>query len=163
MRKKIFIINGPAGSGKDTFVSMVSSLIPTVNYSSVDLVKKAASILGWSGTKTDKDRKFLSDLKNLSSEYSDTIIDWILNKAKDFVQDEIHEVMFIHVREPDEIDKLAKILNSKTVLVVRSGINPNQSNSADANVLDYDYDITIDNCGSLGDLKVKAGEFVNNI
>jgi len=43
--KKIIIINGTGGSGKDTFVNYCSEYIKTVNISSVDKVKEAANIL----------------------------------------------------------------------------------------------------------------------
>lgn len=43
--KKIIIINGTGGSGKDTFVNYCAQFIKTVNISSVDKVKEAANIL----------------------------------------------------------------------------------------------------------------------
>ena len=163
MDKKIFIINGPAGAGKDTFVSMVGSLVPSVNYSSVVLVKEAAKILGWEGGKDDKDRKFLSDLKDLSTAYSSAIFKDILERAERFRNDDINEFMFIHIREIPEISTLAKVLDAKTILITRIGVDPNKSNTADANVLNYDYDIIIHNDGTLGEFKLKAEEFVRNL
>ena len=62
--KNIIIINGTGGSGKDTFVEFVSKYSKVFNFSSVDKVKEVARVIGWSGTKSEKDRKFLSDLKN---------------------------------------------------------------------------------------------------
>ena len=162
MKKQIFIINGPAGAGKDTFVSMVRAIVPSLNHSSVELVKEAAVILGWDGTnKSDKDRKFLSDLKILTTSYSDVIGKWMIKIAKNFLEDEIHEFLFFHIREVDEIERFSKLLNAKTIVVVRDGVDPNQSNPADANVLNYDYDIIIRNDGSLGDLKTKAERFAS--
>ena len=67
--KKVFIINGAAGVGKDTFVEIakykifIKTGLPTYNISSVDNVKTAAKILGWDGEKDARGRKFLSDLK----------------------------------------------------------------------------------------------------
>ena len=63
MDKNIIVINGTGGSGKDTFVEYVSKYAKVYNFSSVDKVKEIAKLIGWTGTKTDKDRKFLSDLK----------------------------------------------------------------------------------------------------
>ena len=71
MNKKIFIINGSGGVGKDTFVELVSEFASIMNFSSVDKVKDIAKEIGWNGTKTEKDRKFLSDLKILTAEYCD--------------------------------------------------------------------------------------------
>ena len=63
MKKQVFIINGSGGVGKDTFVELVSEnfLLPVMNFSSVDKVKEVARIIGWTGGKSEKDRKFLSD------------------------------------------------------------------------------------------------------
>lgn len=68
----------PAVQAKDTFVKMVSrqmdktsNYMAVMNISSVDKVKEAAKIIGWNGGKEEKDRKFLSDLKELSSGYND--------------------------------------------------------------------------------------------
>ena len=72
MKKKAVIINGFGGVGKDTFIEMVhykarfmhNTLVST--YSSVDKVKQAAITLGWDGkSKTEKDRRFLHELKKL--------------------------------------------------------------------------------------------------
>ena len=67
MNKQVFIINGSGGVGKDTFVELVSKVfnLSVMNFSSVDKVKEIARIIGWTGGKTEKDRKFLSDLKLL--------------------------------------------------------------------------------------------------
>ena len=65
--KEIIIINGSGGVGKDTFIAMCDKYTYTKNYSSVDEIKCVARQLGWNGGKTEKDRKFLSDLKLLTS------------------------------------------------------------------------------------------------
>ena len=39
MDKKIFVINGTGGSGKDTFVNFISKYAKVFNVSSVDKVK----------------------------------------------------------------------------------------------------------------------------
>ena len=63
--KKIFITNGMARCGKDTFAKFLNELIPTMKYSSIDKVKDIAYLCGWDGGKTERDRKFLSDLKKV--------------------------------------------------------------------------------------------------
>lgn len=164
MHKSIFIINGPATAGKDTFVSMVSSIVPTINYSSVQVVKEAATLLGWAGGKSEKDRKFLSDIKFLCSEYSDAPYKSMEKKIYDFLDDDIHEMLFLHIRERAEIERMVKEYPMiRTILVTRSGVSPITSNSADAQVYDWSYDYVIDNSGTLGDLKSVAVNFVNDI
>ncbi len=69
--KKIFVQNSVGGSGKDTWASLLNKYIPTLKYSIVDLPKEAAKVLGWNGGKTEKDRRFLSDIMDLSTGYND--------------------------------------------------------------------------------------------
>ena len=52
MKKRVVIINGGGGSGKDTFVEFCAKHAKVINISSVDKVKEAAKILvGWNGEK----------------------------------------------------------------------------------------------------------------
>ena len=107
--KKIFIINGKGGSGKDTFVENVDKYVPTDNYSSIESIKQVAELLGWDGGKSDKDRKFLSDLKKLSSDYNDMPYTDILHYISCFLTSMYNEdeLLFVHIREPKEIEKVS--------------------------------------------------------
>lgn len=162
INKKLYCINGTAGVGKDTFVSMVSSLVPTVNYSSVEKIKDVAKVLGWNGEKDERSRKFLSDLKILSTEYNDFPYGCIKKRIKEFYEDDIHEFMFIHIREPGDISRLVwDYPETKVILIENMNVQQVRSNMADAGVYSYGgYDIVIDNSGSLSDLKKEAEEFV---
>ena len=52
MEKRIVIINGSGGVGKDTFVELCGKFVEVKNISSVDKVKEAARILvNWNGEK----------------------------------------------------------------------------------------------------------------
>ena len=62
MDKKIIIINGTGGSGKDTFVEFCSKYANVFNFSSIDKVKEIAKIIGWTGSKSEKDRNAREDL-----------------------------------------------------------------------------------------------------
>lgn len=162
MQKKIFIINGSGGVGKDTFVSMVSSFIKTENYSSVDCIKKAAQLIGYDGqSKKEKDRKFLSDLKILSSSYYDHPYKMIVNKINQFMsEDNEDKFLFIHVREPEEIKRLKNDFpNINTLLVINNNVKPIYTNMADRNVEHFRYDYTINNSYSLLDLHKNAKQF----
>ena len=148
--KQIFIINGPPRSGKDTFVDMCRSISDETNgpvfhnISSVDKVKQAAEILGWDGLKDEKGRKFLSDLKDLSTELYDGPLNYMKSKIEKYPFD----IGFFHVREPSEIHKIVKLFPSaKTIFIQRETQNFN--NHADKNVEMYDYDFYIDNTSSL--------------
>lgn len=70
----IIVINGRGGVGKDTFVKycMESPLITFIeNMSTIEPIKGVAHLLGWNQEKTPEARKFLSDLKDLSSNFND--------------------------------------------------------------------------------------------
>lgn len=168
--KTVVVINGSGGSGKDTFVGFVSKIVPTVNVSSVDKVKEAASVLGYEGGKSEKDRQFLNTIKNASVQYNDFPFKDIVSAIGKFLTSN-NEVLFIHIREPKEINKVKSLLNSylsvvvhfMTVLVQNSNVPMVVSNEADANVNEYKYDYVVDNSGTIADLKEEAESFVDYI
>ena len=174
---KIVIINVTGGSGKDTFVSLCQKIYnrPIGNYmigncSTIDVVKSIAKSYGWEGTKTEKDRKFLSDLKDLLEEYNqlptksvERVIDiysknnrFSLRNSKDFI-------LFIHCREPKNIDYFVKKYGAITLLVHNPRVKDITSNHADRDVYDYEYDFTIENNGTLEDLEIQAKNFIEEI
>lgn len=165
MNKQIFIINGSAGHGKDTFVEMISDdfweKCVVGNYSSVSKVKEIAKMIGWNGHKTERDRKFLSDLKRLTTEYNDMPLNDMKKFVDNFMTYNINfpRVCFLHIREPKEIAKAVnefKEYNAKTILIKRDSERHITSNMADENVFNYDYDIVVDNDGTLEDFREKA-------
>lgn len=168
MNKKIFVINGSGGVGKDTFVELVSIELndrlkkfhTVINFSSVDKVKEIAREIGWNGKKSEKDRKFLSDLKILTSKYCDMPFESMKSKVVEFLDDEESKFLFLHIREPKEIARAVKEFNAKTVLVIRNTVQHITSNMADKNVFNYSYDFIIDNNGTKEELNDKAKKFV---
>ena len=171
MDKQIFIINGSGGVGKDTFVELVSTELNDTlkkfhtveNFSSVDKVKVIAIEIGWDGKKREKDRKFLSDLKNLSSNYCDMPFQSMKNKVNEFIKNDENKFLFLHIREPEEIIRAVKEFDAKTILVVRDTVKYITSNMADKNVFNYDYDYVIQNNGTITDLKQKAKELIDEV
>ena len=161
MKKSIVIINGTGGSGKDTFVSFCSKYARVFNFSSIDKIKEIAVLLGWNGKKDEKDRKFLSDLKLLSSNYNDMPFKSIETAVNDF-KDSNYEVMFIHIREPLEIKRAKEQFDAKTLLIKRVGLNIIKSNFSDANVENYNYDFVILN-DDLNTLEQRAKEFIKKL
>ena len=69
----VVIVNGFPRSGKDTFVNFCKEKLGAfgVSVSTVDFVKYLAAQSGWDGSKTPENRKFLSDLKDLLTEWND--------------------------------------------------------------------------------------------
>lgn len=171
MNKQIFVINGSEGVGKDTFVELVSLELndrlkrfhTVVNFSSVDRVKEIAKEIGWNGKKTEKDRKFLSDLKSLTKNYCDMPFKSIKNRIEDFTKSDKGKVLFVHIREPEEIKRVVDEFGAKAILVVRNSVTHIISNTSDKNVFDYNYDFVIENNGTIEELKEKARQFINDI
>ena len=160
--KEVFIINGSGGVGKDTFVEFCQKYCKVKNISSVDKVKEAARILtGWDGTKDDKSRKLLVDLKQLGIEYNDAPFKYIVESYNDFEKTD-EELMFIHIREISEIEKVKNAVNAKTILVTNKNVELIVSNESDKNVMNYEYDYNIKNDGTLEELNQMAKEFVNS-
>lgn len=160
--KKIFILNGSGGVGKDTFVDLVSNYIPTIHFSSVTKVKEIAKAIGWDGGKTEKDRKFLSDLKILCTEYNNMPFNSMKEKVSEFLNGDTN-ALFIDIREPNEIEIAKQAFNAETVLVKRDSVTHITSNMADANVYNYQYDHIIENNGSIEDLNNAAKMFVDKL
>lgn len=162
--KKIYILNGTGGSGKDTFVDFVSKYIETHKYSIVDLPKEAAKVLGWDGRKTEKDRKFLSDIVDIATEYNDSPFRDVESVVTDFKHNLIKaNVLFIDIRDPKDITRAVKTFGAETILIENPDVRKIESNHADANVKDYDYDYIIKNDGTLEQLHIMAKCFTREI
>ena len=164
MNKLLFAINGSGGTGKDSFCNFVRDCSghDTFIISSVDDIKEKAKTMGWDGvSKTEKDRKFLSDLKDLCTWYNDAPFNYVKGQIDYFYKSVLKEIMFIHVREPQEIQKLKDAFPElKTILVTNKNVPNITTNSGDAGVFDYHYDYYIKNDGTLEDLKESALNFI---
>lgn len=161
MKKQIIILNGTGGSGKDTFINLCLKYASCMSISSVDKVYEVASLLGWTGTKTDKDRKFLADLKDLSTAYNDMPFEEIKKKIEGFEKSN-YDVLFVKLREPEEIKRLALLYDVKTVLIKRKDHKIITSNRADAKVENYNYDYVIEN-NSLSKLDCIAKKLIDEV
>ena len=166
---KIYILNGKAGSGKTTFFKLIEEKCHNYvyNYSTVDLVKKVAYGCGWNGSKTPENRKFLSDLKDLLTEWDDVPYKDCLKEIKRItsladIYDVEHDdwAIFIDCREPKEIQKFVDRLGAKTIFIDRKIEDYSASNHADAEVENFNYDIIINNNGTLEDLAAVAMNFI---
>ena len=161
MKKKIVIINGSGGVGKDTFVDFCKEYTGVRNISSVDKVKEAAKILvGWDGDKSEKSRKLLSDLKQLSVDYNNYPLTYIEEQAYDFKNSNDEYIMFVHIRESSEISKVKNAIGAKTLLITNDRVKKIETNKSDADVENFQYDFYIENNGTLEELKEKAKKFI---
>ena len=169
---KIVIINGKGGCGKDTFVAMCKDILGAEfvrNISTVDFVKEVAEVCGWDGTKTPRNRKFLSDLKDLLTEWNDVPLRKVAEEVEAYAtyltinQQWNTGLVFIHCREPKEIDKLVREFDGDvaTLLIRRTAAESvEQINHADNEVLNYSYDYTIYNDSTLSWLRNEARIFL---
>lgn len=141
------------------------------NIDSVYLVKSLATMAGWDGTKTENNRKFLSDLKDLLSNwddvpYKETIknINIAIKNIKNFNNGD--GLIFVHSREPKEIQRYVNYFGSNichTLLVKNPNVSAILSNHADKNVEDYHYDFIVYNNKDLNSLKEKAKLFYHHL
>lgn len=162
--KKIFILNGVGTSGKGVFADYISKHIPTIKYSIVDLPKEAAKILGWDGGKTEKDRKFLSDVMDISTEYNDAPFKDVLSIVADFKNNLIDsEILIIDMRDPKDIIRAVETFNARTILIRNPNVKKIESNHADRDVENYNYDYIIENDGTLEQLDKTAKLFVKKM
>lgn len=166
MMKLQIIINGPGGVGKDTLIESIKKY-KWKSISSIDPYKDVAKQLGWEGSKDDKSRKFLSDLKSLSIQYNDFPSKYIYDECVNFCEnDDEYEILFIHIREPEEIQKVVELTGAKTLLIIpgareiHDGVYGNKS---DDSVLDYDYDYMFINQDDIETEKVRFNDLIDKI
>lgn len=167
---KIIIINGHAESGKSTFVQMCKEYpnAEVEEISMVDAAKHMASLIGWNESmKTPRDRKFLSDLKDLIDSYNTGsyyfVRDYLHNYAYLHDLNKQH-IIFIHAREPQDIKRLVNDFNAKTLVIRRKFVEDEAaSNHADANWWNYRYDFVVNNNRDLSFLKKNSENFMEFI
>ena len=184
----VIIINGSGGKGKDTFAKLCLKLAYDSNNSAIDentlislrimcnidsvyLVKNLATMAGWDGTKTENNRKFLSDLKDLLSSwddvpYKETIknINTAIKIINDFNNGD--GLIFVHSREPKEIQRYVNYFGSNTchtLLVKNPNVPTVTSNHADKDVENYRYDFVVYNNKDLESLEDKAKLFYHHL
>lgn len=155
MEKIVVIINGSGGVGKDTICKVVENHYETMNVSSIDPIKRIAIENGWDGKKSEKSRKFLADLKQLFVDYNDLPQQYLAERYEEFLHSK-KRIMFVHIREPEEIRKFKRSVSEKCVtLLIRRGEKARKAwnNSSDDDVEKYEYDFYYENCKALGELE----------
>lgn len=164
----VLIVNGFATSGKDTFMAQIKSYGNSYNdkteiVSIIDYVKEIALSIGWNGEKDEAGRKLLSDLMNILTEYNNSPIKKMYQVIDGCLGTGYHNLC-ICVRSPEVIETLKNYATSLgikvfTILIKNDNVEQITSNTADASVLDYSYDITIENNSSLNDFYTAINSF----
>lgn len=157
---KVFICTGTGRSGKDTFVNFVKQYYPdTLNYSSVDFIK-------WLShtyldidvkNKTPELRKFLSEFKRILTEYNDYPTKQCLAAIETL---EPEQIIFLHIREQEEINKIKEAYPETKVVYVERNIDVVYGNDSDDKCKEINADIVIHNDSDLIDLSKTAKWFV---
>ena len=163
--KKIYITNGSGGNGKDTFAEFLNKYISVFKYSSIDLVKEMYESIGIDrNSKDEKKRKLYSDTKDMLTKYDDIPFKDIMSIVTDFKNNKIEsEILLIDIREPEEIARAVETFGAETVLIKNPNVKKIESNHADANVNNYEYDWIIENDGTLEQLDKMAYLFTEQI
>ncbi len=165
MKKLVVVINGSGGVGKDTLCTLSERHFRVKGISSIDPIKEIARQNGWNGEKDAKSRKFLADLKALFVAYNDLPLQYLLKEYQAFAAGE-EEILFVHIREGEEIDKFKRSVDAPcvTLLVTRSdGQQAPWGNAADDNVGDYPYDVQFRNDKSIPEAERDFVELLRSI
>lgn len=169
---RVIVLNGYGGTGKDTFYGFCYNKIKATDsnaivshISMVDKAKYIAKMTGWDGGKSEKDRKYLAELKTLIDNYNDGS----MGSIKQFIGSMNYKYgsrdryIFVDSREPYDIDRLVADYGATTVFIINNNIPKVLSNHADANVEKYEYDYYIDNNSTLDNLENNANHFIETL
>ena len=161
---KIFIVNGQGGAGKSTFEYIIQKYAWEEDFrdititSIIDPIKAIAKEIGWDGGKTSKDRAFLHELKVLLHNYNNCDTKYIINKINN-AEALKRTAIFIDMREKEDIADFKDLFPEIKTVLIKRGEFSSYGNEADDNVSDINYDIVIENNGTLEDFEKKAIEF----
>ena len=166
MKKTVIVINGAGGVGKDTLCDIAARHFKVRNISTITPIKELAALAGWDGRKDDKSRRFLSDLKQLCVDYNDFPTNWAKGVFDEFMTTD-EDVLFVHIREPEEIAKFIRATDGVAkALLVRGGERMKKShygNRSDDEVENYKYDYYFYNDKSLDEAERELCKLLNDI
>lgn len=167
--KIIFIINGTGGVGKDTFVKLYEKNIKSRfknnvivhNISTITPIRQMLEhCVDDINLRDEKTRQLLSSVKNALEEYNDYTTEYAAECIRGFIKSTEIGTLFIHLREPNLIDKLkdrCKETIINTILIDKSNVDgfDNESDDID-NIHNYRYDIDVINDTTIDDLEENA-------
>ena len=183
-KKAIIVINGKGGIGKDTLINALAKAdVMVFNASSIDPIKEMCEALNKQGVKDLAYRRLLSDVKEAVDGYCEfkngiSYTTEYLVKAMTLwhTQTNIHapeySVMFVHIREPENITRFVKEATKKlchwndedtilTSLLVKSDRSlESYGNSSDDDVDKFDYDYTFTSNGTVEEDSKRFVEFI---
>jgi hypothetical protein len=179
-RTKVIIINGVQGSGKDTFVKLAQSycnmneMANVLNLSSVDPIKDLLDAFGWDGDKTDDVRNIIAGIKKIWIGAQNGPTMFMMNNILEWHKQGHGEdnIVFCHVREPEEIDKLECAISGMesmgievmTMLIIRGDSSISERNADNFEIISqYPYDRIIYNDADLASLDEQVCKFIEEL
>jgi len=168
MDKIVIVINGEAEVGKDTLCDFVISEFYAEKISSITPIVQIAKENGWDGTKDNKSRKFLSDLKRAFIDFNNLPTTYLCKEFERFLDGE-NDILFVHIRESDQISEfMDKIKNACACcsLLVSDRVYKKPAcwgNESDDFVDSYGYDYRYQNRKPLEDAREDFLEFFQGI
>ena len=168
---KILCVNGSPRVGKDLFCKYAYENRGMVySYSTIDEVKKLALQLGWDGQKDAKGRKFLSDLKDALTTYSDLPRKYVLEQIEQILtlykrSDNSDVIFLVQMREPAEIERWKNLHGARSVCITRDDATmvTEWGNHADDETMFYHYDYYLTNASNKEAWKEKSVNFIDKI
>lgn len=172
MSVTVVVLNGIGGCGKSTFAKFctkTSQLCRVYELSSVDFVKDVATMCGWDGSKTTKNRTFLHDLKTLLTEWDDVPNKKVFEQIADLEKlydDDL--VCFVNIRESAEIKKFVNSAREKgytaySLLVENHNAVTTEPQDIIDDVYSIVYDCLVVNDGTLEELEQLAEDFIASL
>ena len=181
---KIFVINGRARVGKNTFCEQVGKIlqekdIPFMHESSVNPVREYLKTTGWEGklwdgvTKNEYWRKAMFDCKKMFVDMDKHCFDdYAIGKLYEYFGEDGNGVLFFDIRESEYICQLKEYIEVNypeidfKAILIKKDIDEEFDNYAyaDKNVEEYpEYDYVIENNGTIDDLRGEAIKFINDL
>lgn len=166
MKKLVVIINGNGGVGKDTLCEFARDSFQVRNISAITPIKEIAAAYGWKGEKDAKARKFLADLKAAFIDYNDLPFLYIKEQYHAFMEEEKEQILFIHIREAGEIEKVKQYIKTPCITLLITRESKKQQcwgNPSDDNVSLYTYDHRYDNDKNLTEARDDFNSFLQGL
>lgn len=167
MNKIVLVINGKAEVGKDTLCDYVIKNYYAEKRSSITPIVEIAMRNGWDGIKTNKSRKFLSDLKRAFIDFNNLPNEYLIEEHRKFLESS-NNILFVHIRETDQIDEFLKSVEGTCRYTSLLICNDEQSpisfgNNADDYVNNYSYEYVYHNIKPLGEAEMDFIVFFQKI
>lgn len=165
----VILINGRPLTGKDTVANLMCNALMERGYmaeafSSIAPIKALLGTVVDLSQKTEGDRILLSEVGDALEKHSAFRTNRCIWFAEDVFRASDNAVVFLHVREPENIEKLRATFLAKGISVVRLLVVSDRGIDVDSRADQVAgkgrYDLMIVNNGTLDDLKATCVETV---